>query len=128
VVDGPLIVAGYLNATSHAAAFERLVDIGLRDVHDHLGRGLATTWPNGVFSLPNLRLDHVLVTDELVPLAVREGIGEGSDHRPVIVDLALDHSATSAAGSEEGSGRGAGRHTTISQTEKATASASGDAT
>jgi endonuclease/exonuclease/phosphatase (EEP) superfamily protein YafD len=91
-VDGPLVVAGDLNATTHAAGFEALVDIGLRDVHDHLGRGLATTWPNGLFSLPPLRLDHVLVSPELVPLAVREGRGEGSDHRPVVADLALDHS------------------------------------
>lgn len=86
-IDGPLVVAGDLNATSHAAGVVALDRLGLRDVHDQLGRGLATTWPNGLFSLPPLRLDHVLVNHDVHPVAVREGIGAGSDHRPVVVDL-----------------------------------------
>ncbi len=88
-IDGPLVVAGDLNATTHAAGVLRLRALGLADAHDALGRGLATTWPNGLFILPPLRLDHVLVSPELRPVAVREGVGAGSDHQPVIVDLAL---------------------------------------
>ena len=57
--------------------------------HDALGRGLATTWPNGLFPVPPLRLDHVLASADVVPVAVREGIGAGSDHRPVVVDVTI---------------------------------------
>ena len=38
---------------------------------------------------PPVRLDHVLVSQHVVPLGIREGVGKGSDHKPVIVDLAL---------------------------------------
>lgn len=85
----PTIVLGDLNATSHSAALRRLERSGFRDAHDALGRGLATTWPNGLFPLPSLRLDHVLVGPGVVALAVREGRGAGSDHRPVIADVAV---------------------------------------
>jgi endonuclease/exonuclease/phosphatase (EEP) superfamily protein YafD len=87
--ETPTILLGDLNATSHAAGFVRLERAGLRDAHDTLGRGLATTWPNGLFPLPSLRLDHVLVSEHITPIAVREGRGAGSDHRPVIVDVAV---------------------------------------
>jgi endonuclease/exonuclease/phosphatase (EEP) superfamily protein YafD len=85
---GALIVMGDLNATRHAAGFAALEREGLRDAHDARGRGLATTWPNGLRSLPPMHLDHVLSTDPLVAIAVREGVGAGSDHRPVVVDFA----------------------------------------
>ena len=83
---------GDFNATLHAGGMRALRDAGLVDAHDALGRGLATTWPNGVFSAPPLHLDHVFVSEHLVPLEVSEGRGEGSDHRPVIVDVAVRES------------------------------------
>jgi endonuclease/exonuclease/phosphatase (EEP) superfamily protein YafD len=86
----PGVVAGDLNADRDHAPFRGLLDAGLRDVHDELGRGLARTWPAG---LPLLHLDHVLVRDgpdaRLVPLAVREVEVPGSDHRGVVADLAV---------------------------------------
>jgi endonuclease/exonuclease/phosphatase (EEP) superfamily protein YafD len=36
-----------------------------------------------------VRIDHVLADDALVPLHTAEGRGSGSDHRPVVVDLAV---------------------------------------
>jgi endonuclease/exonuclease/phosphatase (EEP) superfamily protein YafD len=50
---------------------------------------LATTWPNGLHKFPPLRIDHVFFTGTFVPLTVREGDGTGSDHRPVITDIAV---------------------------------------
>jgi len=86
----PAVVAGDLNADRDHAAFRGLLDAGLRDAHDEVGRGLARTWPAG---LPLLHLDHVLVRDapqaRLVPLAVREVDVPGSDHRGVVADLAV---------------------------------------
>jgi endonuclease/exonuclease/phosphatase (EEP) superfamily protein YafD len=36
-----------------------------------------------------MRLDHVLVSPGVDVQSIREGIGQGSDHRPVIAGLAL---------------------------------------
>jgi endonuclease/exonuclease/phosphatase (EEP) superfamily protein YafD len=86
---GALILGGDLNATPHAAWYGRLLATGLRGAHESRGRGLASTWPNGRMSYPPIRLDHLLVSRELAVLGVREGEGRGSDHRPIVVDLAL---------------------------------------
>ena len=86
---GPVILAGDLNATPHARLYRRLVSGRMRGAHEDRGRGLATTWPNGVFSVPSVRLDHVLLSPEVACLRVWEGEGRGSDHRPVLLDVAI---------------------------------------
>jgi endonuclease/exonuclease/phosphatase (EEP) superfamily protein YafD len=86
----PRIVAGDYNATPTNRWYQELLDLGLHEVHEAVGDPFATTWPNGVRHLPPIRLDHVFVDDPpVVPLRVRQGTGTGSDHRPVIVDLAV---------------------------------------
>jgi endonuclease/exonuclease/phosphatase (EEP) superfamily protein YafD len=86
----PLIVAGDFNATGRQRRFRSLLGKGLRDVHVEAGRGWARTWPNHYRPVPALaRIDHVLVSHDFAVLAVGEGEGRGSDHRPVMVDLAL---------------------------------------
>ncbi len=87
-IDEPLVVAGDLNATLFHDGVRALVRAGVADVHDAVGRGHASTWPNGVFPAPPIALDHVLVSRHLAPVRVAEGVGAGSDHRPLIVDLA----------------------------------------
>ena len=59
----------------------------LRSAHVDRGRGYAITWPNGMFPLPPIRIDHALLSPEVECLAISEGIGTGSDHRPLVVDL-----------------------------------------
>lgn len=86
---GPLVLTGDLNASPFGRGYRALLDAGLRGAHESVGRGLATTWPNGTRALPPMRLDHVLVSRDVAVRSVREGIGEGSDHRPVIAELAL---------------------------------------
>ena len=86
---GALVAAGDFNATPHARWYQRLTRDRLRGAHEDHGRGLASTWPNGIFPLPPIRLDHVLLSPELAVLAIDEGRGQGSDHRPVIADLAF---------------------------------------
>jgi endonuclease/exonuclease/phosphatase family metal-dependent hydrolase len=86
----PLVVAGDFNATRHHPSFRRLLSHRLADAHERRGRGWATTWPRGRWPLPPLmRLDHVLVTPEVTVRSVREGVGRGSDHRPIVADLVL---------------------------------------
>jgi endonuclease/exonuclease/phosphatase (EEP) superfamily protein YafD len=82
---GSLVVAGDFNATRCHSSFRRLLSDRLADAHERRGRGWATTWPRNRWLLPPLmRLDHVLVSPEIGVRSVREGIGQGSDHRPII--------------------------------------------
>ena len=86
---GRVVAAGDFNVTQFNAWMDDLEAVGLRNAHELLGRGTATTWPNGHGMFPPVRIDHVLVSEQVVPLRIREGAGEGSDHKPVIADLAL---------------------------------------
>lgn len=87
---GPVVVAGDLNATLWNRSLRHLLGAGLRSAHDARGRSLwAATWPNGSRRAPPALIDHVLVSEHFAVLDVREGDGAGSDHRPVIADLAL---------------------------------------
>lgn len=88
--DGPRVVAGDLNATSGHRAYRDLLAAGLREAHVERGRWWVATWPRDRWwSPPLVRFDHVLVSPEVAVVDVREGTGRGSDHRPVIADLAL---------------------------------------
>jgi endonuclease/exonuclease/phosphatase (EEP) superfamily protein YafD len=87
--SGPILLAGDLNATTQNAWYRRLLALGLRGAHEDRGRGLAVTWPNGLMPFPPIRLDHLLVSRELEVLSVAEGEGRGSDHRPIVAELAL---------------------------------------
>ena len=81
------IVAGDFNSTpdsSFAARMRGLSD----DAWEVAGRGFGFTWPNGMFPLPPMRLDHVFVSPDLSVLRATLGVGLGSDHRPIIADIA----------------------------------------
>ena len=84
---GPRLVMGDFNITQHGRWMDRLERIGLRSAHVDRGRGWATTFPNGVFLLPPIRLDHALLSPDLGCARISEGSGFGSDHQPLILDL-----------------------------------------
>ncbi len=86
--SGPLILAGDLNMDQHHVWYRKLKSEGLDNCHEERGRGNATTWPKGRKLRP-IRIDHVFHSDQVVCLSIREGIGEGSDHRPLITELAI---------------------------------------
>jgi len=89
-IDGPLVVMGDMNSTLYNRALRHVLAGDLRCAHDARGRSLfATSWPNGTRRAPPALIDHVLVSSDIAVLDVREGDGEGSDHRPVIADLAI---------------------------------------
>lgn len=83
----PVILAGDFNATRHHPSYKRLTRAGVTDAHAQVGRASAKTWPNGLFPVPSLRLDHVLVGEGVAVHAVQEGPANGSDHKPLFVDL-----------------------------------------
>lgn len=83
---GPTIVVGDLNATPWSTPLrQRLADGPLRSTQVF---GIQPTWPAtlGPFGLP---IDHALVTEHLVPTRRALDPSFGSDHRMLVVDLAL---------------------------------------
>ncbi len=85
----PVVVAGDFNAGWANRAFRRLLDLGLTDAAAARGQMLDMTWPRDRRLLPPLmRLDHVLTTRGLVVTSLRTGRGQGSDHRPLVADVA----------------------------------------
>jgi len=90
VETGPLILAGDFNAASGHRPFRAVLAAGMRDAHMSRRRWWVTTWPSDMrLAPPFARIDHVLVSPHLRVLDVSEGVGRGSDHRPVVVDLAV---------------------------------------
>lgn len=82
------VVTGDFNSTPYsrfAAAMDRRDD----DAWDLAGAGYGHTAPNGLFPLPPIRLDHVYVSESLTVTSAEMGIGTGSDHRPLIVEVGL---------------------------------------
>ena len=94
----PYVVGGDLNLTGDTPQHHDLRRIGARDAHDEVGRGRGSTWPVNSFLryLPGLRLDHVYAGNGIVPVRCATGEGRGSDHRPVVADVAFVGSGESA--------------------------------
>jgi len=90
-----LLVVGDFNATWGNRPFHRLLDRGLTDGAAARSAPFAMTWPrNRRFVPPVVRIDHVLTGNGAVVTNIRSGSGEGSDHRPLIADIALTGTAT----------------------------------
>ncbi|MBL7499852.1 endonuclease/exonuclease/phosphatase family protein [Frankia sp. CNm7] len=85
----PVILAGDFNATRDHRPLRRLLDAGVRDAHDVAGAGWSPTWSTESLLPPVLRIDHVLASPAFVVTGYHRGDRIGSDHLPVIVDLAL---------------------------------------
>jgi endonuclease/exonuclease/phosphatase (EEP) superfamily protein YafD len=83
----PLVVAGDYNATIWHRPMRTVMNTGLDDAAGAVGKGLRGTWKS--LRVVESPIDHVLVSPEISVLDVRVGTGEGSDHRPLIADLAL---------------------------------------
>lgn len=85
----PVLVAGDFNATWGNEAFRRFLGAGLTDGAAARGRPLLMSWPRDRRLFPPLlRIDHVLTTRGLTVTAIRTGRGVGSDHRPLVADVA----------------------------------------
>jgi endonuclease/exonuclease/phosphatase (EEP) superfamily protein YafD len=93
-----VILSGDFNATPTSHSYRVLREAGFIAAHERVGRGFAFTWPNGVFWLPPMRLDHLFILEREANtthvLSVREGVGGRSDHRPLFVDLAFSAGLT----------------------------------
>jgi vancomycin resistance protein VanJ len=84
----PVIVAGDLNADERSPVVRRLLATGLRDAFSSASIGYGYTLGHDLrpgFSV--LRIDHVLVSQDIGVLDCTPGGREGSEHRPVLADL-----------------------------------------
>lgn len=79
----PVILAGDLNTGSWSGAYAHLLDA----TELVPTAGLQPTWPANPIMMPQVSLDHILVSPDLV--AARSGIGPAtsSDHLPVFAEL-----------------------------------------
>jgi endonuclease/exonuclease/phosphatase (EEP) superfamily protein YafD len=81
----PALVIGDLNCTPWSPPFWRLLSDGaMKDT----GRGITPTWPVKPWFL-RIPLDHCLVTSSILTHEHRIGPDIGSDHFPIIVNVAL---------------------------------------
>jgi endonuclease/exonuclease/phosphatase (EEP) superfamily protein YafD len=93
-VDGPFVIAGDFNSTRFRPEFQRLLDLGLIDAHDTLGRGLSASFrlaATGALAAAGtiVRLDHALLSDGVWPVMAKDLESCGSDHVPFTVTLAV---------------------------------------
>ena len=85
----PVLLAGDFNATWGHAPFRRLLEVGLEDAAAALGHPWSPTWRAGGRLPPTLRIDHVLCGPGLVATFHATGPSAGSDHRSILVDVAI---------------------------------------
>jgi len=97
-VGGSRVVVGDMNSTDGSAHFRDFLNVtGLRD--SRLGFGRQGSWPA---NLPyRIAIDHALVSPDLAVVARRLGPDIGSDHLPVIVDLAPAAATKPATNSDQ---------------------------
>ena len=87
--SGPVLIIGDFNATQHARWMQQILQSGFQSAHVQTGRGYAVTYPNGTSRVPPIRIDHLLMSSHCVCRQIREGVGRGSDHKPLLADLIL---------------------------------------
>ncbi len=93
-ISTPVILMGDINITPWSPYYRRLITVtGLSNTR--LGFGILPSWPTagtfplGLSAILQLPIDHCLVSPEFETLDIQIGPEIGSDHWPVIVDLAL---------------------------------------
>ncbi|WP_369365640.1 endonuclease/exonuclease/phosphatase family protein [Streptomyces sp. CG4] len=85
----PTVLAGDFNATQDHAAFRRILDTGLTDAARLAGHDRAASWPARTASVVGTQIDHVLLSSDFTATGARFLRVTGSDHRALVVDLAL---------------------------------------
>ena len=95
-----MILAGDFNFTDGTANSAALGDAGLRDAHDLAGSGRGSTWRFRALGfthrLPGFRIDHIYVSDQMTCTSAQVLDTAGTDHRPIIADVAWASQRVSA--------------------------------
>ncbi|MFN3353530.1 MAG: endonuclease/exonuclease/phosphatase family protein [Brevundimonas sp.] len=80
---GPFIAAGDFNSVSNARIGRQLKAINLTPA-----RGFPGTWPASAPAFARIGIDHAWVSPELTVVSRRLGRPTGSDHSPIVVEIA----------------------------------------
>jgi endonuclease/exonuclease/phosphatase (EEP) superfamily protein YafD len=86
--DGPVILAGDLNATPDHLEFRRLLRDGYRDAAEQAGAGLTRTHPADIVIPPVFAVDHIL-TRGCTATSVRTLSVTDSDHRALVATVVV---------------------------------------
>ncbi len=92
----PYIVAGDFNTSDTSMTYTTRLAPHLHDSFRQAGQGLGMTWPvaetfGWAAFLPSfIRMDYIFHSPELMTVAASVGDAVGSDHRPVLADLAMN--------------------------------------
>lgn len=84
----PVIVMGDFNDTPQSFAY-RKIKKGLQDAFRRAGRGFGNTYAG---ELPSFRIDHIMVSDPMIPYQFKRTKTDYSDHFPISTLLYLPHS------------------------------------
>ena len=85
----PVVVVGDLNTTMWSPYYQRFArQAGLRNAR--YGFGVLPTWPG---FMPLIPIDHFLASPAIQVVNLRRGADVGSDHLPLIAELAIPDSA-----------------------------------
>lgn len=91
----PVIAAGDFNLTDQSSDYQRITSL-LIDSYRDVGFGLGCTWPDNLVpalgirpAIPLVRVDYIFHSGGIRSVAADVLQSNGSDHRPVVVDLAL---------------------------------------
>jgi len=88
----PVVLAGDFNMTASSRSYD-LVAARFEDSFREAGWGFGHTYPTRLrglgIALPLLRIDYIFHSPELVALRAAVGADGGSDHLPLVADLAL---------------------------------------
>jgi endonuclease/exonuclease/phosphatase (EEP) superfamily protein YafD len=87
-LDGPVVLIGDLNVTMWSPWYRRVRTRGGL-TNARRGFGVLASWPTSLPAILRLPIDHCLVSDELAVIDCRLGPEFGSDHLPLIVDVAV---------------------------------------
>ena len=82
------ILAGDFNATLDHTELRGVLDRGYADAAERTGEGLKPTWPVG-WARPPITIDHVLADERISVAGYETHEIDGTDHRALIVRLAL---------------------------------------
>jgi endonuclease/exonuclease/phosphatase (EEP) superfamily protein YafD len=85
LINGPTVLAGDFNTAPWANSFKRL----MLDAWMFPALQLKPTWPAWPVALPQVALDHVLVSADLTIARSGTGPAVGSDHLPVWAEIKL---------------------------------------
>jgi endonuclease/exonuclease/phosphatase family metal-dependent hydrolase len=93
-LDKPTIYMGDFNCVDLSPEYKLLKDAGLTDTFRAVGSGAGRTFPTRFQYLPvrmplMVRIDYIFVTSHFRPISSRVGLGYGSDHLPVISEIAF---------------------------------------